>query len=144
GTGVLFGGGVFMVMLAASTVASNFVAMIPMLLIGAGMLWLAWRYWNATSSGLIFTGAGLFRQDGTLIIPAAAIEDLDRTTFGFRPTNGFVLKLNRPVGRAWQPGVYWSYGKSFAVGGANSKVAGKAFGDGIVMYLVEKKAAEKM
>lgn len=141
GIAMLATAAVVLVKAAVEVSGGSLILTVILLALAAGVAWAGAAFYRATSTGLIFTADGLFDQAGNLLVAADNIRELDRGSFGIRPTNGLALLLHQPVPFAWKPGLYWAYKRRVGIGGANSKAAGKAFGDCIVIFLAERKAA---
>ncbi|SFP71742.1 hypothetical protein [Tranquillimonas alkanivorans] len=119
GTGVLALLGVLLAWLALTTDPAMGWR-IALLAISAAALWLAVRLWQATAGAVELTAEGLRDTDGTPIAPLAAIEGLDRGAFAFKPSNGFLVRLDTPGPRAWAPGLWWRLGRRVGIGGVTS------------------------
>lgn len=92
---------------------------------GALALYLADRLRQATEGALDLTEAGLYDRKGRLLAPAEAIVEVNRGVFAFKPSNGFVLILDRSLGFAWEPGLWWRIGRRVGVGGVISSAEGR-------------------
>lgn len=100
-------------------------ALVFLLGFGAASLYLAERLRRATEGVLTLTEAGLFDQTGRVLAPAEAIRSVGRGVFAFKPSNGFVLSLDRSLGFAWEPGLWWRIGRRVGVGGVISSAEGR-------------------
>jgi len=116
-----------------------------MFLLGFGglSLWLAERMRQATAGQLLLTDAGLEDGDGRLIAPIGRIVAVSRGAFAFKPSNGFVLTMDRGDGFAWQPGLWWRIGRRIGVGGVISGAEGKFMAEMVDVLLSERRAAER-
>lgn len=115
--------------------------MLFLLGVGAGMLWLTVRLWQATDKAIVLTRAGLFDSDGTCIAPLADIVAVDRGVFAFKPSGGFALRLSRAPGRGWAPGLWWRVGRQLGVGGVTPNAQGRAMADMIALALSDRDGA---
>jgi hypothetical protein len=88
-----------------------------LLLLGAGSVYLAEKMRRATERVIQLTAAGLHDDTGALIASIDEIAAVSRGTFAVKPSNGFTLRLKSGGMRAWQPGVYWRFGKRVGIGG---------------------------
>ena len=66
---------------------------------------------------------------GPCALPLDEIARVERGTFAFKPSNGFVIRLNAPAARVWAPGLWWRFGKRLGVGGVTPAGQGKAMAD---------------
>jgi hypothetical protein len=103
--------------------------LIFLLVVGSGALWQAVRMWQATEYRIELTMEGLRSTDGTIVALMDDIEDVDRSLFAFKPSNGFLIKLKSPGKAAWKPGLWWRRGRQIGVGGVTPVSEGKAMAD---------------
>jgi hypothetical protein len=109
--------GGLLVYLALTQPPANPLWQVFLIGLGAGSLWLAWRMWRATGQAIELTETELRTSDGTRIAEVARIESLDRGVFAFKPSNGFLLRLEAEAPAAWAPGLWWRLGRRVGVGG---------------------------
>ncbi|WP_308915685.1 hypothetical protein [Jannaschia sp. LMIT008] len=102
-----------------------------LLVLGAGALWLGVRGWRDSTGTIELHDDGLRGGDGTVIAPLEAIASIDRGLFAFKPSNGFILRLNRSMPRAWSPGLWWRVGRRVGVGGVTSSVDARIVADAL-------------
>ena len=114
-----------------------------MVLLGLGVLAAAVRMQRATQRALILTETVLVDTAGVVLTRVDDIEGVDRGTFAFKPSNGFLLKTRTKGTRAWQPGLYWRFGRRIGVGGVAQAAQAKAMADALTVVLVERKVAER-
>lgn len=107
-------------------------------LLGAAFLWQAQWNLRVTRRGLCLTRQGLFDSEGQLIVPLASIQEVDRGLFAFKPSNGFLLRLDEPQQAAWAPGLYWRLGRRLGIGGATSPAQTRALAEMIEVLLMER------
>jgi hypothetical protein len=100
-------------------------ALLFLLGFGALALYLADRLRQATEGALDLREDGLFDRKGRLLAPAEAILAVNRGVFAFKPSNGFVLVLDRSLGFAWEPGLWWRVGRRVGVGGVITSAEGR-------------------
>lgn len=112
-----------------------------MLLLGCGGLWAAWAMQKATMRALILTPEALVDSTGVELARVAQIVSVDRGTFAFKPSNGFLLRLSEKQPRLWQPGLYWRTGRRIGVGGVAHAAQSKIMADALAMMLAERAAA---
>ncbi|MGR3757515.1 MAG: hypothetical protein ACU0AT_09855 [Tranquillimonas sp.] len=114
-----------------------------LLIVGAGSLWLSVRLWQATARGLVLTGAGLTEEDGRPVAPLDQIAGIERGTFAFKPSNGFLLRLHDTAPRAWAPGLWWRIGRRVGVGGVTSSNEAKFAAEMLSSLLAERDGAAR-
>ncbi len=88
-----------------------------LLVIGAGSLWITDRMRRATQSRIELTPKEIRDGDGTVIARVADVQSMDRGTFAFKPSNGFLLRTAQPGTRDWRPGLWWRTGRRVGIGG---------------------------
>lgn len=85
--------------------------------LGGGSIWIAEMMRRATALTLELTPEVLRDSSGEVVAKTKDIQSLDRGMFAFKPSNGFLLRLNTSDGRAWKPGLWWRLGNRVGVGG---------------------------
>lgn len=113
---------------------------VQILLFTAGLI-LVWQVqWNlrVTPLGLYVTRRGLYDSEGTLIVALSSIMEVDRGIFAFKPSNGFLLRLDEPQPAGWAPGLYWRIGRRLGVGGATNPARTKALAEAIEILIMER------
>lgn len=105
---------------------------------GLGVIWLAEQMRHATRLTLVLTAEDLSDSRGNLRVPVDLIASVERGLFAFKPSNGFVLRLNAPVRRRWAPGIYWAVGRRVGVGGVTSASDAKAMAEVISALLAAR------
>ncbi|RPE72013.1 hypothetical protein EDD53_1150 [Pacificibacter maritimus] len=98
-------------------------------LMGGLALWGAARLWQATGVDILMTEDDLREENGRILCTMDQIERVERGTFAFKPSNGFVVVLKDKSARAWAPGLWWRMGRRIGVGGVTAAGAGKAMAD---------------
>lgn len=101
-------------------------------------LWFAERLWRATRVGIELTPEALRDSEGRVLTPVGAILSVDRGAFAFKPSGGFVLTLSTSPGPAWQPGLWWRYGKRLGVGGVIARAEARAMADAIAQLVAAR------
>ena len=108
---------------------------------GIVALMLAQRGWQGSQQGIVLREDGLFQEDGRPIAPLAEIASVDRALFTFKPSNGFLIRLAEPIGRAWVPGMWWRVGRRVGIGGVTGGAETKMLAD-TLSALVARRDAE--
>lgn len=85
--------------------------------LGLGALILAEAVRRATRHRVMLLGDRLVDSSGAELCRLADIRRVDRGTFAFKPSNGFMIVLDRPARRHWAPGLWWRSGRLVGVGG---------------------------
>lgn len=114
--------GILLAYFAFATPPANVLLQVFVIVIAALSLALMVKMHAGTGSGIELTEEGLRDQDGTVIAPIKAIKSVDRGAFAFKPSNGFLLRLDldqmpADAGRVWRPGLWWRLGARVGVGG---------------------------
>ena len=91
-----------------------------LVLLGLGCLWFAHRLQLATTRKLHLTETALIDSEGEVLARVEDIVSVNRGMLAIKPSNGFMLLLKDPAPRAWQPGLWWRFGRRVAVGGVTS------------------------
>ena len=104
---------------------------------GLGAILLADKVRRATTVSLELTADGLRDSSGTVLCRMNEIAAVERGAFAFKPSNGFVLRLKAPVGRAWQPGLWWRFGRKLVVGGVTAASQARLMADVIAMKIAK-------
>ncbi|MEL7011741.1 MAG: hypothetical protein AAFO72_00520 [Pseudomonadota bacterium] len=105
---------------------------------GAVFLWVSERMRQATSRGVELTENGLRGSDGEVIASIDDIHSVDRSIFVFKPSNGFVVRLNRSAPARWMPGLWWRMGKRIGIGGVTPGGGGKVMADMLAAMLLKR------
>ena len=137
GVGMLATLGLLLVLVALARPPEALGWRLFLLLAGLGALWLARRMWRLSARGLVLTAAGLREAgpDGRWLAPIEAVERVERGTFAFKPSNGFLLRTRTPGPRAWSPGVWWRVGRRVGVGGVLRASEARAAADALHLIL---------
>lgn len=84
----------------------------------AAAAWGGYATWTATALTLTLTGERIHDSRGRVLCRIDEIASVDRGTFAFKPSNGFILRLKVKKPTAWAPGLWWSVGWRIGVGGS--------------------------
>ncbi|MGR3549655.1 hypothetical protein [Pseudooceanicola sp.] len=121
---------------------------------GAGTSWLdglvlamsvvafyaAWIMYRSTDRRILLTTEGLFLSDGCCLGAIDDIVSVDRGTFTFKPSNGFLVRMRNKGVFMWQPGLYWRMGRRIGVGGIAHAAQCKQMADMLSIRLAERTA----
>ncbi|MBT9383051.1 hypothetical protein KM176_04190 [Pseudooceanicola sp. CBS1P-1] len=120
--------------------ATVFTLRLLMIVLGVLVGLAAWAMARATGRALELTPEVLRDSSGHVLAHVAEIESVDRGAFAFKPSNGFLLKLARPGGRRFLPGLYWQVGRRVGVGGVLRASETKLVADRLSILLAERGA----
>lgn len=109
--------GVLLVWLGFAATGAGFILQAGLVLFGALVLAMLPRFYRSGSKTLALTPQGLVDSDGLVICEIANIASVERGTFAFRPSNGFLIRLRISGPLAWEPGMWWRIGTRLGVGG---------------------------
>ncbi len=109
-----------------------------LLVFGAAALWLAQRMWHVTEDSIELTPSGLRTGSGQVICKVEDIEQVDRSMFAFKPSNGFLIKTRTPAPNAWAPGLWWRLGRRIGIGGMTAATETKFMSEMLSAMLVER------
>ncbi|MDG2403884.1 MAG: hypothetical protein P8M25_02695 [Paracoccaceae bacterium] len=109
-----------------------------LIVLGAGVLWLAQKMWQATELILELTETELRDSGGVVISKLDQIVSIDRGMLAFKPSNGFILKVDEAQHKAWRPGLWWRIGRQVGVGGVTSGGNTKMMADIIAAKIAER------
>lgn len=125
GTGILalLGGLLLLVALRGSGTGPGWLVF----LLGTGgvALWLAFRLWQATETGLVLTATDLRDGKGRLVIWVEDMQSIDRGVFAIKPAGGFTIVARKSQPRAWAPGLWWRFGRRIGIGGVTHRHEGR-------------------
>ncbi|WP_407492823.1 hypothetical protein [Pseudooceanicola sp. MF1-13] len=102
----------------------------------------AWIMYRATMRSIILTEEALVDSEGVVLARLDDILTVDRGTFAFKPSNGFLIRTTKGGPRLWQPGLYWRFGRRIGVGGITRAAEAKLMADLITVKLAERAAEE--
>jgi hypothetical protein len=105
--------------------------------IGIACLEVARRLWLATDVSLDLSVEGLRDSNGRVLCSFDNIKTVDRGAFSFKPSNGLLIRLHRPMDSAWAPGLWWRYGTRLGIGGIIDAGQAKAMAEMISMRQLE-------
>lgn len=142
GIGVLTLLALALVWLGVSPQPVAFGMRLLVLAIALAVAFAGWTMYRATTLSLELTQEGLQDSSGHLLAPLHQITGVDRGTFAFKPSNGFLLRLSQAGPRRFLPGLYWQLGRRIGVGGVLRGAETKQMADIITIHLAERAAAE--
>lgn len=106
--------------------------------VGCGALILANALRQATAQVLELTRDELRLADGTVLTRIDQIDRIDRGTFAFKPTNGFLVICSQGAARSWGPGLWWRLGRYLGIGGVTPPAQSKAMAEILAGMIAER------
>lgn len=113
------------------------LAQIGLLLGGGIALALAVKMHRVTEQELELTREVLRIKGGEVLAEVENIAKVERGAFAFKPSNGFLIRLKKPVQRRWAPGLFWSYARKLGVGGVTGAPQSKAMVETLALLISE-------
>ena len=137
GVGMLVMLGFLLVYVAFSSPPENILWQVFLIALGLFALWFAQQLHAATARKLVLTEEALTDSDGRVLARVEDIVSVSRGMLAVKPSNGFMVKLKDPAPRAWQPGLWWRFGRRLAVGGVTPGGQARPMAD-IISVLISK------
>ena len=117
---LLFGLGLTMIYISASSPPSKLYELAVLLGFAALFIWSGVRLYRATADTILLTRESISTASGIEICRIEDIDNTDRGFFAFKPTNGFLVRTKTPKARHWSPGLWWRFGRKIGIGGVTS------------------------
>ncbi|CTQ49911.1 hypothetical protein [Jannaschia donghaensis] len=130
--------GFLLLWLAVMHPPSNPLWLLFLIVLGVAALALAQKGWRGSAQAIVLREDGLFSEDGRPIAPLDDIASVDRALFSFKPSNGFLIRLKRPIGRAWVPGMWWRVGRRVGIGGVTGGADTKIVADALSFMVADR------
>jgi hypothetical protein len=108
--------GILLIWLAFSA-KPTFVWQVFYLVCGIGILWGADKMRRVTADRIELTRKVLRTSSGHVLTEVSNVRRVERGAFAFKPSNGFLVRLNKPSGKGWAPGLWWQSGTFLGIGG---------------------------
>lgn len=140
GVGILVTLGLLLLYLAALRPPGSAGLLAFLVATGLAALALGLRMYRATQARLELTADGVRSSDGRMVARLSSIRSVDRGTFAYKPSNGFLLRLEDSAGPGWEPGLWWRLGRRVGVGGVVSGAQSKAMAEMISAMLAARGA----
>lgn len=129
GAAILLVLGALLLWVAVTEPPASPLWLVFLLALGAASIWLGVRLWQATAVRIELTPRELREEGGRTIARIDQIRTVGRGVFAFKPSNGFVLTLDRPGTMVWAPGLWWRVGRRVGVGGVTARHDGRAMAE---------------
>lgn len=114
------------------------VFQIVLIVIALGFIYLAEQGRRVKGMVIYLSRQRLWDSKGREIAKLDQIKSVDRGALAFKPSNGFLLRLDSAPGHVWVPGLWWRLGRSIGVGGVTPAGATKFMGEMIATLLNER------
>lgn len=138
GSGIQAVLGLLLLSLVPSMPAGAFAVQFGLFAAGGFAIYGAWRTHQATAARIELTQTELRDSTGRVLARIEDIVSIDRGTFAFKPSNGFLLRLSGRAPRQWVPGLWWRVGRFVGVGGVTPRHEAKLMGE-LIAGLVDQK-----
>ncbi|MEP1613877.1 MAG: hypothetical protein ABJL72_18395 [Roseobacter sp.] len=112
--------------------------------LGSGALMIARAMHKATRNTLELTRQELRDDSGAVIVKMEDVVSIDRGVFAFKPSNGFLLRLNKPYDKDWRPGLWWRASRRIGVGGMTPMRSTKYMAEVIAIMISERDQDEPL
>lgn len=119
--------------LAFATPEAGAIARTVLLMAGVLTALGAMRQWRATNLWLELTDQVLRDSAGRVLVEVSQIKSVDRGSFAFKPSNGFLIITEQPLPLAWAPGLWWRIGRRIGVGGVCAASDARVMADAIAV-----------
>lgn len=129
--------GAMLIYLAINSSSGSFFWRAFLLLSGIVMLFGAQKLRGATLVTIELHEDRVVDSNGTELCRMDNIKSVERGAFAFKPSNGFLIRLNKPLPRAWAPGLWWRFGRSVGVGGVTPASQAKFMSEMIALRLAQ-------
>ncbi|MEO0703698.1 MAG: hypothetical protein AAFY80_16300 [Pseudomonadota bacterium] len=107
---------------------------------GGFMAFGALQLYRATEHYIELTRTELRDSAGHVLAAVDNIAGIDRGAFAFKPSQGFLVRLNDAQPRHWAPGLWWRMGRFVGVGGVTPAGEGKFMAEMLAALIAERDA----
>ena len=114
------------------------VGRIALVVTGGLVVWVTSRMYVATAQGIELTKDELRETPGEVLARIDDIKKVDRGTFAFKPSNGFIVILKSPMKRSWRPGLWWRTGRRVGIGGVTNAGQNKALAEILTVEVAKR------
>ena len=114
------------------------VGRIALVVTGGLVVWVTSRMYVATAQGIELTKDELRETSGEVLARIDDIKKVDRGTFAFKPSNGFIVILKSPMKRSWRPGLWWRTGRRVGIGGVTNAGQNKALAEILTVEVAKR------
>ena len=108
-----------------------------MLLGGAAFYGAFWMR-DATRQEIQLTETEMRSSTGRVLTTVDNVDRVERGAFAFKPSNGFLVRLKKPCGKGWAPGVWWQRGRMLGIGGTMNAGQSRGMADTLAAMLIER------
>ncbi len=138
GVGVLSFAGFLMFYFVLNQPPAGLQWILVLVVAGGVFLWGSYKMWEATGYRIELADGGLRMSNGVVLAHLEDIQAVDRSFFAFKPSNGFLVTLNKSYTNTWVPGLWWRVGKRIGIGGLTSGAEGKIMADTLAAMIAER------
>lgn len=114
------------------------VGRIALVVTGGLVVWVTSRMYVATAQSIELTKDELRETSGEVLARIDDIKKVDRGTFAFKPSNGFIVILKSPMKRSWRPGLWWRTGRRVGIGGVTNAGQNKALAEILTVEVAKR------
>ncbi len=132
----LLGG--FLIYIGLTRPSGSLWAQAFLLAAGGLALFLGEQLRRATALTIDLADGRITDSSGRELCRLDEIRSVDRGTFAFKPSNGFLIVLKDAKPRAWAPGLWWRLGRRIGIGGVTPARQAKAMVEAIAHHLNER------
>ena len=87
---------------------------------GAGSFWMSDLLRRSTMQEIELTRDEIRTTDGRVLTLLDNVRKVEKGAFAFKPSNGLLVRLKRPSGRGWAPGLWGQGGTHLGIAGVVS------------------------
>ncbi|WP_301047370.1 hypothetical protein [Vannielia sp.] len=116
---------------------------IVLTLAGTAVMVMGVWLWSATEATIVLEDGELRTSNGRLLARVDQVLRVEKGAMSIKPVGGFTLKLKEKGPRGWAPGLWWSLGKTVAVGGVTHPAMGKAMAQLIEAEMLALRQADE-
>jgi hypothetical protein len=138
GVGVLSCAGFLMLYIVVTQPPEGLQWILVLILAGGMFLYGSYKMWDATGYRIELTDDGIRMSNGIVVARFEDIHAVDRSFFAFKPSNGFLVTLNKKYTNTWVPGLWWRIGKRIGIGGLTSGAEGKIMADTLAAMIAQR------
>ncbi|MEO9518426.1 MAG: hypothetical protein ABJH45_08065 [Paracoccaceae bacterium] len=109
-----------------------------LLAIGGGTIYMAELMRRATGLRIELTATEVRDSSGRILAEVSNVESVDRGTFAFKPSNGFLITCKTKAPRVWAPGLWWRNGRRIGIGGITAAPQTKFMAEVLSAMIAER------
>lgn len=109
-----------------------------LLAISGGTFYVAEKMRRATGFQIELTPTVVRDSSGRILADVSDIQAVDRGTFAFKPSNGFLITCKTKAPRVWAPGLWWRNGRRIGIGGITAAPQTKFMAEMLSAMIAER------